>query len=390
MVFFGKIKKLKQKKYKLPESCLFPIYMEEGMLGSLEYDNHLDRRAFVVRKFTGKLLWKTQLEQDCHSIVGTKEALWLTGENSLFYSHDQGKSFNSFSLPLQELEKVDTVEFYKGSLLVCVHRPHGREGVESLPRVIRLTLSGEETWSAELPVGQISYPGIQCLSIENGWIPTEKPSWSPENFSAKLNGPVLLSPPFTMITYEDQRSGIGIRYVLDLNTGDLIWISAPGPQEEASALPEGRFIIGLQGYGAFNSHLFKNRSAKTEWASHGVTFLTDSERLISIQLSNDLSAPQYVVELREDGSVRRLSDKLPGYYTTDVIQHRDASFYFWRGGYLWSWSEKGGLTSLNQVGNECDSFGTLQKIDEQRLGLYLVRRPQRQTKTVCEWIVFHN
>lgn len=392
MFFFAGNNKLKQKKYRLPEDCLFPISIPDNRLVSLEYDQRTERRKFVVRQFNGRQLWETQLEQECRNLVHTEETIWLTGEDSLFFSHDCGRNFKRFPLPLKEHEKVDILRIYEDSLIVCLHHPHDRGDTILCPRVLRLPPSGEEIWSAELPIGPISYSGIQCMSVENDWKLMEKPPWNPENFSTNLTDPVLFSDPYTLITYQDQRSGIGIRYVLDFDTGDLIWVSYPGPQGHACALPEGRFIMGSQGYGAYHSQLFDNGSLKTKWDSHGITFLSDSGRLISIQLTNDMSIPQQLVELEKDGSVIQISEKLPGYHTTDVIQLSDELsdqfFYFWRGGRLWRWNPLWGLTPLNRVGHKRDSYGTLQKIDERRLGLYMTTRLPGKIKPTREWIVF--
>lgn len=392
MLFFAGNNKLKQKKYRLSEDCLFPISIPDNRLVSLEYDQRTERRKFVVRQFNGRQLRETQLEQECRNLVHTEETIWLTGEDSLFFSHDCGRNFERFPLPQQEQNNVDALWIYKDSLVVCLSRPHGKKGLSVTPKVLRLTPSGEEIWSAELPVGQVSYSGIQYMSIENGRKRTEKPPWNPKTFSTSSFDPVLFSDPYALITYENHNSGIGIRYVFDIETGDLIWVSVPGPQLHACALPEGRFIMGSQGYGAFHSQLFDNSSLKTKWDSHGITFLTDSGRLISIQLTNDMSIPQQLVELEKDGSVIQISEKLPGYHTTDVIQLSDELsdqfFYFWRGGRLWRWNPLWGLTPLNRVGHERDSCGTLQKIDERRLGLYLITRFPGKIKPTCEWIVF--
>ncbi len=135
----------------------------------------------------------------------------------------------------------------------------------------------------------------------------------------------------------------------------------------------GRFLMGDQGYGAFETTLYEDKVENlVAWPSHGHVIEME-DRLISIQMSNDLSVPQFLVGLEEGGKVSPLSQRLGGYYTSTPQLMADGNIYFWRADAVWAWNPKDGLRSVFHAGFGEGSFASTLKFDERRLAFNIHR-----------------
>jgi hypothetical protein len=125
------------------------------------------------------------------------------------------------------------------------------------------------------------------------------------------------------------RTGMGVGYCLDLATGALVYTTPAAPYGRLFPGPlDGQFVIGMQGYGWFNTMLVdRDGDVLLTWKSHGIVISRDPLRVV--ELENQVPSRSHIATLRRDGSVQR-GAHLPGYYTSPVVVAPDGTAVFWR------------------------------------------------------------
>lgn len=282
-----------------------------------------------------------------------------------------GTQIHEFELGLRRRERIGAIARLDNALFLSIYRTKPDEKIGMSPRVVRTSLDGKIAWSTMLPVDKVAYKGCVHMGVVTGWEVQQMPPWHPRSWLPFGSDQLLVSGSRLLASFQEMpRSGIGCRYVLDTESGHLIWKSQATPIAEALALDNGRFLIGDQGYGAFETHHYEdNAEPLRKWDSHGhYTALSDG-RLICIEMSNNLSVPQHVVEFMADGTVRQLTQPLEGYYTSKPILSDDENLYFWRADRLWKWSDERGLQSLSSLGFGDGSFASSLFFSTGRFGL---------------------
>jgi hypothetical protein len=128
------------------------------------------------------------------------------------------------------------------------------------------------------------------------------------------------------------RSGIGFGYVVSLTGGALCFPTKMGPISEVAPLCDGTFLVGYQGYGAFETlHYGPDGAVRERWNSHGYYVIGDEWRVI--ELENVLPSKMHLARLDAGGLVTR-GDRLEGYYTSRPWCSPDGTVYFFRRGEL--------------------------------------------------------
>jgi hypothetical protein len=82
------------------------------------------------------------------------------------------------------------------------------------------------------------------------------PAWEPRDFTPERDEGLLVSGDRVPATYLEVASGLGVGYCLDLGSGDLLWETPPRPIGARAVAGPGRFLVGAQGYGAFETCLY--------------------------------------------------------------------------------------------------------------------------------------
>ena len=354
----------------LPDALRFPEIIGNGFLGGMRELNL--SRGFIVTTLDGEPVTEIELDNPCKFGFATDEICCLFGRDEIFFSTNQWNSFEKASLCLRPDEAIGALVLYEESFIVSLYRTK-TDRVEGLqPRSIRISFDGSELWSSKLPITKVAYVGCQEINAETGGVSREIPAWNPRTWLPYTNQHrPICSDGLTLLSYSEMpRSGIGCHYVVDARSGELVWKGKAGPISETTGISGGKFLLGLQGYGAFETHLYADGDGEsTQWPSHGICFVSESGRLMSVQLSNDLSVHQHVVELHENGRVFEHSERLPGYYTSNIVQTGDGTAYFWRADQLWAWSEVDGLSSILKIGLGDGSYGSLHQISDKKIAL---------------------
>ena len=311
-----------------------------------------DQHSFMITRLDGYLLSTTRLPQPCRLGDICGDICLLIGQDSLFYSADQGFSFKEINIPLEAGERLSQVKIYRQEIIVllsCMKKPPARD-LE--PRLLRLTLSGALIWQTRLPV--VNEQHIRIIS----------PGKSPEELPEKRECPpkywvltqALICGETLMATYADSAtSGLGARYAVNLNNGELIWHSRSEPVCYACALSKDRFLLTVNGYGALDTYLFDPEKLISEhWSTSGPCFETRQGKLMSIQTSSEFNE-HYLVELAPGGEIIKCSPPFPegkGYTSTPIQLAGDKTF-FWRDNYLWGWQPGQTLEQVMKLDTQC-------------------------------------
>ena len=238
---------------------------------------------------------------------------------------------------------------------------------ELTPRVIKLSTNGDLVWEVKLPVSEIGYRGVAEMTAANNWKLQEKKPWRPRSWMPFGHDLLITSGDRILATFAEASSGIGCRYVLDNANGKCIWQSPPGPGGYSTPMNPGDFLIGDFGYDAFQSTLLCDDKETTTWPSQGQTFLL-GDQVCSVQMDNAVSHPQFCVELKEDGSVIKVSQRLGGFYTSAPQRMDDGNVYFWRGDKIWQWTPQGEVSPIHSTDYGKLAFARAHKFSDQRIG----------------------
>ncbi|HEX2312170.1 MAG TPA: hypothetical protein VHJ17_00425 [Thermomonospora sp.] len=202
-------------------------------------------------------------------------------------------------------------------------------------RVERLDGRGRPRWSTELPVpAGLSYAGVVEMSAESGWRPVPARPWAPADLLASWSEALLVSGDRVLATFFEVSSGIGMSFCVDLGTGDHLWQTPPVPIGDLAIAGPGSFLVGVQGYGAFETLLYNGDGAVVlQWPSHGRPLVSSRGRIRMVELDNDPSRTLRIRRLHRDASMTD-GPVLTGYHTIGPVLAADGRAAFWRDGRL--------------------------------------------------------
>ena len=135
-------------------------------------------------------------------------------------------------------------------------------------------------WESRLPIDTIAYHGCVHTGVATNWKIRPIPPRTPDSWLPHGDDPLIVSGNRLLATFKEwSRSGIGCRYVLDIETGSLLWQSEPLPVQNVAAGGSGKFLMGAQGYGAFETALYQDKvDSMPHWKSHGHCFESEPSR----------------------------------------------------------------------------------------------------------------
>jgi hypothetical protein len=216
--------------------------------------------------------------------------------------------------------------------VVALHRP---AAVPVGGRVARLDATGKELWSTPIPSGPVAYAGVVSMSVDSGWQPQPKKAWLPEDWQPASRGePLLLCGDRLLARYVEKRSGLGRSLSLDWSTGRICWATEPRPESSVALVGPDAYLIGVQGYGAFDLYLYdRDGTERRHWPSHAEVVVTHAGDIRGVEMENALPSRMHFSEFLPDGTVRK-GPHLDGYYTTYPVLSQQGIVAFWRDGAL--------------------------------------------------------
>jgi hypothetical protein len=208
---------------------------------------------------------------------------------------------------------------------------HDRGAPMPTPILERVSNEGRVRWSTTLPIEGIAYKGLVEMRADKEWRPQAKAPWIPKRWRAKWSALKISGDAILTCFDEMPGSGIGFGYVLSLDDGSLRFTTKTGPISEVAPLGDGSFLVGYQGYGAFETLRYtRDGSVDDHWATHGY-YLVAPDDVRVIEMENTLPSTMHLARLTAGGAVTR-GVWLDGYYTSPPYLHTDGTAFFFRNG----------------------------------------------------------
>jgi len=197
-------------------------------------------------------------------------------------------------------------------------------------RVDRRGADGARIWSAVIAPAQLAHDCIMEASADTGWRSQPKPPWIPTTFRLHHSEPLLVSGDRILASYREGKTGLGISYFVNAETGELIKSTKPAPIGHKAILGSGEFLIGAQGYDEFVSIQYTRAGDEaTCWPTSGATLIDRAGNLYGFEVDNRATAQPRLRLMERDGS---LSDGpvLTGRHTGHPALDRDGTAVLWR------------------------------------------------------------
>ena len=197
-------------------------------------------------------------------------------------------------------------------------------------RIDRRGTDGACIWSATIPPDQLAHDRIMEASADTGWRSQPKPAWVPNNFQLHHWEPLLVSGDRILASYREGKTGLGISYFVNAESGELIKSTAPAPIGHKAIFGNGEFLIGTQGYDEFATVRYSRAGDEaTRWPTSGATLIDRAGNPFVVEFDNRATAQQRFRLMARDGS---LSDGpvLTGRNTAHPALDRNGTAVLWR------------------------------------------------------------
>lgn len=300
---------------------IYAIIREEG-------NENWYNQTVIGLSINGDILWKSKLKVEYPNELRISEEgkCYVSFSNTIYEINENGTNEETFSLDLDGDQEIGSFVILNNSFVFSIHGKN-----EPNAKVIKTDLQGTLEWGTKIPVSGIDYEGVVEARADNNWKIEPKKAWPAENWLCLLGNEIIVSKNTILVNYHEMpRSGIGKTYLLDLNSGKIKWDSKPAPFESVSCIGDGTFLIGHQGYGAFDTQLVNDSGEIIDnWKSVGATVISKDKEISLIEMDNSSSSKLYHSKLVGDGKVTRGS-KIDGYYMIYPVLDHFGNMIFWR------------------------------------------------------------
>ncbi len=256
--------------------------------------------------------------------LSTDGTIWAGCTSQLQQYDDQGRHVRSLTLPCRKNEALGNFLLLDDGFIVIIQNESSRKAAAA---ILRLDSQGNIQWSTPI----IPEP----MSLASAQESPERPPWRPRMWVAHFQTPLLLNGQTLLVHLHDfPASGIGIVYAFDPSSGAIRWALPPRPYDCKAIAGPDRFLIGAQGYGAFDTWQYDTAGANLQyWPSHGYYLLTENNEIRLVEMENISPSRMHFAILKAGGSVEK-GPHLPGYYTSYPIIDKGGNTVFWRKGEL--------------------------------------------------------
>ncbi len=127
----------------LPEGLLFPeVLTPQAVVGLV---GTTPSRDVIAVDLEGKTLWSRQLNEPCQMGVVKNDLVWLFESHAIVALDLDGRGVRRIHPRLEQEERVGSIAATENAIIISLYRekPHAKHGLS--PRVLRLSLDGDET-----------------------------------------------------------------------------------------------------------------------------------------------------------------------------------------------------------------------------------------------------
>lgn len=265
--------------------------------------------------------------------VSRPEAAWRVLEEV----DANGRTVNSAVPPSQPGEDIGTFALLPDGFCILwtpARGPLRGNGPRGEPRVSRHREDGTLVWSTPIRLGTLPYPGIVEMGKGSGWQVRQKPAWTPREVAVAYHEPLMISGDCVAASFADRSSGLARTFLLDLRTGKVSAATPPAPDGHKAIDRDRGFLIGAQGYGAFETARITPEGTRVaNWPSHGALTVGADGATSIVEMENRLPSRSKFQRLERDGTLTSGPD-LPGYYTAPAAVDQEGTTVYWRNGQL--------------------------------------------------------
>lgn len=267
---------------------------------------------------------------------------YISYSNEIRQVSKEGKIQKSIILKIDSDQEIGSFILIKGGFIVTL-QGKGKPNA----KVQRINLDGEIIWESSISTKDISYKGLVQMSAKDDWKAKEMPPWNPKSWNCLINNEIIISEENVLVSYfEFPGSGIGLSFCLDIETGIIKWTTKPAPFESICGLTDGKFLIGHQGYGAFDTNLYsKDGEIIERWESVGTAVVNSNDEIFAIEMDNNSRSKLHFVELKNGGTIKK-GKQVPGYYIIHPVLDDLGNVIFWRNNELIIIDNEGALHKL--------------------------------------------
>jgi hypothetical protein len=316
----------------LPDRLLDIACLQDGNVLILSSANE----GTLLEAFDASLapVWKTRLDYRALALrVDANGTAWVLDTNGALAFRAPGVSAARVALRKRPDMNLSAFGLVEDGIVFAWQ--HDFSNSMRSPVLERVQMDATVCWEARLPVGSIAYEGVVQMRADEGWKPRPKDAWMPETWVSTSTSLVLSGDAILASFSEMPRSGTGCGYVVSLADGSLQFVTKLGPIHEIAAFGSGEYLVGFQGYGAFETLLYAaNGQVQARWPSHGRYVIYDRDIRV-IEMENVLPSKMRLARLLPGGALTK-GDLLNGYYTSTPHLRADGAYVFYRDGTLFA------------------------------------------------------
>lgn len=292
------------------------------LVAQLRPQNPQDEADMLIQAFDTSLkpIWQqVKLSYATHAIKIVDNVIWFNSGYVLEQLTLEGETVGIVEPLLLPNEWIGDYVIQRELIFICTVKRFARTIEDKVPRILCVDKAGTVLWATNLPI-LVS----DIIKIRVG-------KWSPDYY----NQAMILSDDRILVTYRTESTGIGISYCVNTLNGERIWNTQPKPTGNKIALKDGCFLIGSQGYGAFDTWCYNHEGdIDTHWKTHGYIVISENDTLRIIEMSNRSPSQVHAAILESDGSIQR-GDHLEDYYTSYPVLDTNDNMWFWRSGAIY-------------------------------------------------------
>ena len=273
-------------------------------------------------------LWSKRLEGSAVALLAVDQTPWVLDSEGAWACGDGGDCLVRVRVPPRQGMRLSAVGSLGDGFVFAWQ--HDIRTPMRPPILERVNSDSTVRWSVALPVGFVGREGVVQMSADEGWQPRPMDPWIPDTWFS-TSRTLTVSGDAVLACFSDiPGSGLGFGYVVSLADGALRFTTQTGSISEVAPAGGGAFLVGYQGYGAFETLYYDRDGGVPErWASHGYYLVGDGVRVI--ELENTLPSKMHLVRLLRGGAVTK-GEWLDGYYTSRPLLGADGTAYFFRKG----------------------------------------------------------
>jgi len=203
--------------------------------------------------------------------------VWLGSSDGLQAFNSAGEEIETLPWPLETNEQLGSFVLLPDGFLALLHQYRYQDEsnpTDLTPRCIYLRRDGTMKWQTKLPIDVISHQRATHQGVSTGWKSEVMPPWRPQSWKADsyVRNPLLVGENRILASFIEIRTGLGISYLLDLATANLLWETEPQYLGWMAVADGGTFLVTHDGA---LRRIAKDGGFSQEWMNGGAPVLTD-------------------------------------------------------------------------------------------------------------------